>query len=259
MSNVRGHHSALVGVRNEQEYSTVEALRKMVLLDGRYAWVNLPFSTPSQAQLLARQRGATAGPSALGDRDLVALLESDSIPQYVWPAADSMCEWVASHGNMFEGKCVLELGCGAGVLGLMVAQYARRVVLTDCSPVSLALVLESVARNGYDNCEVAVLQWGREEHLAQIKLECGVESFDIVMGSDVFYFSNTLKAGLATARSALTPQRGSDAMFICGSVARSDRMDHDLEEIPLQGGFFLADSLVQDPFRLYIWKVCSVQ
>lgn len=260
MSTGGGQGNALVGACNDHKYANVEALRKLVLLDCRYAWVDLPFSTPSgRHQMLARQRGATGGPSTPENADLVALLSSDSIPQYIWPAAYPMCEWVNSHSDMFQGKCVLELGCGAGVLGFTVAQHARQVVLTDCSPVSLALVLESVARNGYCNCDVAVLQWGRDDQLAQIKLECGVDSFDIVIGSDVFYFSSTLKAGLATARSALMPRHDNDTVFLCGSVARSDRMEADLEEMPVEEGFVLADSIVMDPFRLYVWKLSSSQ
>ncbi|KAG5504698.1 hypothetical protein GH5_05322 [Leishmania sp. Ghana 2012 LV757] len=256
MSTEEGQRNVLVGAIDDYKYANVAALRELVLLDCRYAWMELPFSTPAaRHQMLARQRGAAAGPTAHENAGLAALLNADSIPQYVWPAAKHMCEWVTSHRDFFEGKRVLELGCGAGVLGLTVAQLARQVVLTDCSPVSLALVLESVTRNHYRNCCVAFLQWGREDHLEQIKLECGVESFDIVIGSDVFYFSNALKAGLATARSALLPSHDSEAVFLCGSVARSDRMEFDLEEMPQQEGFVLADSLILDPFRLYVWKV----
>ncbi|GET88651.1 hypothetical protein, unknown function [Leishmania tarentolae] len=249
-------HDACISYKNVE----VEALRKLVVQDDRYAWVDLPFSTSTgRHQLLARQRGATAIPSTRENADLVALLNSDSIPQYIWPAAYPMCEWVISHSDVFQGKCVLELGCGAGILGFTVAQYARQVVLTDCSAVSLALVLESVARNSYRNCDVGLLQWGREDQLAQIKLKCNVDFFDIVIGSDIFYFSSSLKAGLETARCALMSRHDSDAVFLCGSVARSDRMEVDLEEMPLQEGFVLAESIVMDPFRLYIWKLASPQ
>ncbi|CAJ1025911.1 Lysine methyltransferase/tRNA (Uracil-5-)-methyltransferase/Methyltransferase small domain [Leishmania utingensis] len=261
MNTKGGQRNVLVGACYDSKYANVETLRKLVLLDCRYAWVDLPFSTcAARYQMLARQRGAAAsGPTTRENAELVALLNTDSIPQYVWPAANPMCEWVTSHSDMFEGKSVLELGCGAGILGFTVAQHARQVVLTDCSPVSLALVLESVARNDYRNCDVAVLQWGREDQLAKIKLECSVDSFDIVIGSDIFYFSNSLKAGLETARSALLPQHDNDAVFLCGSVTRSDRMEFDLEQIPLREGFVLAELLVLDPFRLYIWKMSASQ
>ncbi|KAK7198366.1 Methyltransferase-like protein [Novymonas esmeraldas] len=245
----------LIGACNDPKYATVGALRERVLLDGRYEWQDLPFSCPSSRHvMLARRRGASAGGGTLEDGGLGALLESDSIPQYVWPAAGPMCEWVSANSSVFVGKTVLELGCGTGVLGFTVAQHASLVVLTDSSPVSLALALESVARNRYHNCRVAALQWGRDDHLRQIKQECGVDVFDLVIGSDVFYFSNTLRAGLATAHRALTPPHGADSVFLCGSVARSDRMEYDLEEMPVQEGFALAGSLVQDPFRLYMWR-----
>lgn len=240
----------------DAKYAVVETLRQQVRQDARYVWVDLPYSiSPAPHQLLVRQRGAVADANASAGANVVSLLETDSIPQYVWPAATPMCEWVASHADTFRGKTVLELGCGTGVVGLVAAQYAHFVVLTDGSPISLALVLESVAQSRLDNCAVAPLRWGKADQLAEIKRACGVEHFDVVIGSDVFYFNNTLKCGLATARSALARADGEAGVFLCGSVARSDRMEVDLEEVPPREGFCLVEATVQDAFRLYVWKV----
>ncbi|KAG5478793.1 hypothetical protein CUR178_05371 [Leishmania enriettii] len=92
-STEEGQRNVLVGAFDDDKYANVAALRELVLLDCRYAWMELPFSTPAaRHQMLARQCGVAAGPAAHESAGLAALLNADSIPQYVWPAAKHMCE-----------------------------------------------------------------------------------------------------------------------------------------------------------------------
>lgn len=240
----------------DTKYHDVNALRELMRRDARFEWVDMCNVVGArQAQILVRRRNVGASRDSQEDVALRALLESDSIPQYVWPAASPMQQWIITHGDTFAGKTVLELGCGTGVIGFTVAQYAKLVVLTDCSAVSLAMTQESLTRNALNNCLVAALSWGRDDQMAHIKEVCRITSFDIVVGSDVFYFSSALKSGLATARSAFGPLNSHDAIFLCGSVTRSERMETDLDEIPGPEGFQLSSFLVEEPFRLYCWRL----
>lgn len=240
------------------KYEQIDALRELMRRDDRFEWVELPNTgSASNTTAFTRRRGVAAEAIQKGDESLRALLESDSIPQYIWPAAGPLQQWINAHGDLFASRTVLELGCGTGVVGITAARYAKLVVLTDSSAVSLAMTLESITRNNLSNCCVAPLSWGREDQMDLIKEACNVVSFDIVIGSDVFYFSGALRSGLATARYAFEPAKSRDAVFLCGSVARSERMEVDLEEIPLQEGFELCSLLADGPFHLYSWKLAA--
>ncbi|KPA84152.1 hypothetical protein ABB37_02228 [Leptomonas pyrrhocoris] len=255
---VLNRRDSLIVLACDTKYNHVDALRKLMRRDSRFAWVDLSSCNDVRhAQIFVRQRGATAAGWTEDDAQLRALLESDSIPQYVWPAAGYLQQWIRAHRSTFASKTILELGCGTGIIGLTVAQYAKLVVLTDCSAVSLAMTLESLARNNVCNCSVAALSWGREDQMAHVKKVCHVDGFDVVIGSDVFYFSSAMKSGLATVRSAFAPTNNRAAIFLCGSVARSERMEAELDEVPIQEGFELTDFVAQDSFRLYCWKLAA--
>lgn len=240
----------------DEKVHKIDLIRQAVREDPCFTWEPLPLSEGAERRyvLCRSARGAAAANKRINN-PVGLLLSSDSIPQHVWPAASPMCAWVGKHKKLFEGKTILELGSGTGMVGLTVAQFAKRVILTDCSVISLTLLMESVAHNKMTNCTIAFLQWGKEEQIQYIKEKCKILSFDIVIGSDVFYFNSSLKSGLATAQVALLPRRKDGALFICGSVARSERMECDLDEVPIHEGFVVKDEEVADAFRLYCWEL----
>ena len=73
---------------------------------------------------------------------------------HVWPACTQLIEFLSSRPHLLDGRVVLELGSGVGLLGLsclllrLSPALVRHFVFTD----SHALVLEQIARN---------LQWNR--------------------------------------------------------------------------------------------------
>jgi predicted nicotinamide N-methyase len=262
MSNqtASGGSESLIALSSDAKYERIDAFRALIHRDSRFVWTNLPNESGASrpCQILMRQKGVAAEElQDESDAQLRAVLETDSIPQYVWPAASPLQQWIVAHSDVFAGKTVLELGCGTGIVGFTVAPYAKLVVLTDCSAVALAMVLESLTRNRLHNCRVAALSWGREDQMKHIKEVCRIAAFDVVIGSDVFYFSSALRSGLATARSAFAPVLSSDAVFLCASVARSERMESDLDEVPIHEGFELSDFVTEGPFRLYRWKLAT--
>lgn len=194
------------------------------------------------------------------------LLDSETIPQHLWPAALPLATFIARNPRLFTGRRVLEIGSGAGLAGLVAARAAASVLLTDCSPVSVAMLRTSLAKGGVINAAAAPLTWNDEAsiaaaqsaaqqlHAATPTSECdegAATALDTVIGSDVFYFNSSLRAGLLTVRRLLPP----GGVFWCGSFVRSDRMESDLETMPAALGFTggLIGEQPESAFRLFRW------
>ncbi len=71
-------------------------------------------------------------------------------------AADEIAAGLAPEAPLRPGAAILDLGCGAGVIGLALAAADRsaRVVLVDSSRPAVELAAENAARNGLRNVEV---------------------------------------------------------------------------------------------------------
>ena len=207
--------------------------------------------------------------------DKVSLtLDTETIPQFVWPAAAPFAEWIVRNPERFRGLHVLELGSGVGLAGLAAASVgAKSVTLTDCSAVSLAMIgigIQHTAktlidrRDGCNHLYGAELKWGSAPTVHRLvqaldrRMDPTDESatnkdgfaFDVVIGCDIFYFNTSLKSGLTTAAAALRgdtaaplgeksslPSTKSPKTFYCASFVRSERMDVDIEALPQLHGF----------------------
>jgi len=72
-------------------------------------------------------------------------------------------EFALASPALFQGKVVLDAGCGAGVLSCICAQLgATRVLAVDPSPTALALARDIVAENGF-GAEVTLLRGRTDE------------------------------------------------------------------------------------------------
>ena len=227
-----------------------EEIMHRVAGDGRFAWVEVEAKVGLKA--IARvDRGVRSGSPVL------LLLENESIPQYMWPAAAPFAQWIIRHRSLFEGKRVLELGSGVGFAGFSAAAAgASTVVFSDCSPVSRALVELAILENAAalrtlgTRCLFQSLRWGSIEQLEQLRQQTGIAAFDVVIGCDVFYFNSSLRNGILTAKEALVP--GGD--FCCGSVVRSDRMEADIDDVPMELGLRLSCKEEEGPLLVYHWN-----
>ena len=85
----------------------------------------------------------------------------DLTGQCIWEAADVLSQYICdSLAKDFEGKNVIEVGSGTGLCGLVSANYAQNVVLTDYQEVVLKLIdmnidLQKKPANVYS----AMLDW----------------------------------------------------------------------------------------------------
>ena len=137
-------------------------------------------------------------------------------PDDVWPAAAAMCRWQSRHAALFAGASVLELGAGAGTVGLYAAGVgASHVVLTDreeqldelTANVALNrdLLAEWDARDdagATSRVQVRPYRWSLVPH--SLVLPAG-QRFDWVLGSDVTYAHESYAELVATLAALLRP------------------------------------------------------
>ena len=106
----------------------------------------------------------------------------------VWPGAAAMCQLLVSMQPELQGKSVLELGAGAGAVGIFAAALgASRVLLTDGGEGETALATLNARRHSYlyrgATVDAHKYLWG--ESVAG--LMAGDKHFDFVLGADITY------------------------------------------------------------------------
>ena len=77
----------------------------------------------------------------------------------VWPAAIALCRHLAARPDLLAGKSVLELGAGLGLPGLLAAQWAREVTISDFMPEAVSALAAAAALNGLENVQCRLLDW----------------------------------------------------------------------------------------------------
>eukprot|EP00741_Cyanophora_paradoxa_P020146 tig00000219_g19447.t1 len=130
----------------------------------------------------------------------------------VWDSALVLAQHIVSDSSLVEGKEVIELGAGCGLVGIVAARYARRVVTTDYLPRILETLRENVQANArWDGpSDVDVSRRIAVEKLDWMEVEMGRcdVSFgpaDVILGADVVYESMHPTMLLATIDAFLKP------------------------------------------------------
>lgn len=106
----------------------------------------------------------------------------------VWPGAAAMCQLLVSMQPELQGSSVLELGAGAGAVGIFAAALgASRVLLTDGGEGETALAKLNARRHShlYRGATVDAHKYLWGEPLAG--LMAGDKHFDFVLGADITY------------------------------------------------------------------------
>lgn len=103
-----------------------------------------------------------------------------TVAETMWPASLALAEAVVKR-RLVEGKNVLELGSGIGLVGVAAMRWgaAKSVVMTDCSQEGLDLIRGNVLLNKCE-ADVRMLDW-TDEHG---QLPSGVE---VVLIADCWY------------------------------------------------------------------------
>ncbi|KAK9819756.1 hypothetical protein WJX72_002004 [[Myrmecia] bisecta] len=125
----------------------------------------------------------------------------------VWPSSLTLSKYAElmalQHPQHWQGKRVLELGCGCGLMGLVFAALGAQVMLTDM-PQVLALMDANIARNASiiqaagGSAQACELTWGQT---SVSLLACGWDKPDLVVAADVIYHRELFEPLLSTLKS----------------------------------------------------------
>jgi ETFB lysine methyltransferase len=132
----------------------------------------------------------------------------------LWPAAVVLARRVA--GMRSDGRTLLELGCGAGLVATAAALVGFDVTATDYYEDSLHFTRLNVARNAGSEPAVRLVDWR--------DLPSDLGTFDVVVASDVLY-EHTYGALVAAAVARALRPTGLAILADPGRVAAGDFVD----------------------------------
>lgn len=165
-------------------------------------------------EIITFEHAALAQPLRIEQRPdaPAAALEADGTSRRLWPTALVLSRYLCVHPELVRGKRVVELGAGAGAVGLVCAALgARHVVLTDMAD-ALPLLRDNVARNAIGSAggggvvDTAPCRWGDEADASALLAGGG---FDVVIACEVVYKQDELVLQqLAQTMSLLAGARG---------------------------------------------------
>lgn len=154
-------------------------------------------------------------------RELGQTLDSTGLT--IWRAADRLCEYMVAHQEAFRGRRVLELGCGLGVVAILLAKLQLdnpQIVATDGDDKSMQLLQRNMHATGCaDGALVpAELLWSTNpEELAPFLAR--FEPFDLVLAADVIYDDAQVAPLCSTAAALLL--RSPEARFYLAFARRN--------------------------------------
>jgi predicted nicotinamide N-methyase len=107
-----------------------------------------------------------------------------------------------------NGKEILEIGAGMGVVGLTLGAFGHKVTITDHKDDALALLRMNVKHNGLDNVSVRKLDWNSPDL---------TRKYDIICGSELVYKKQCIEPIINLFRKYLEP---GGTIFIAHDVRR---------------------------------------
>ncbi|CZT18595.1 uncharacterized protein RCC_04439 [Ramularia collo-cygni] len=107
--------------------------------------------------------------------------------------------------SIIEGKSVLELGAGTGLLAILAAKFlnASHVTTTDGDEGVVEALRENLFLNGLDDEQKvisSVLRWGMVLQGTWVEEDCEAFPYDVVIGADITYDKVAISALVATLR-----------------------------------------------------------
>lgn len=113
-----------------------------------------------------------------GEAEAAGVAESHwSLFGVMWDSARILAERVAR--MPLEGRRVLEIGCGLGLVSLVAHRRGADILAADYHPLAGRFLAENAARNGLSPVPFKVVNWERPQP--------SLGAFDLVLASDVLY------------------------------------------------------------------------
>ena len=152
----------------------------------------------------------------------------DATGHCVWTGAFLLIESLQALAEYFDGKNVLELGCGTGIGGIALLRSRRafpsHVVLTDADPEALELSRRNCKRNKLSSTcyTVAELTWGNAvDDMRRCHSPPSTRGFDTVVATDVLYDVGLLPALFQTVVDCLSGSQNGPGVFVLSHVPRA--------------------------------------
>lgn len=191
-------------------------------------------------------------------------IEAGTTGLHTWGASLALCQHLQAHPELVRGKRVLELGCGSGLLGIVVARLgAKRVILTDGSQEVLDRCRDNVQRAKnvpeHSTVEFSHLDWTDaliDDSSASMAERIREWDPQIVLCADVVYAPEIIAPLAETLCTILTSGAAIESVLLALTVRRHDTFEafisaldsiglqavvHDLE-IDLDGDFMCTAS-----------------
>ncbi|KAL6065705.1 Methyltransferase-like protein 22 [Balamuthia mandrillaris] len=138
----------------------------------------------------------------------------------IWESAIILARWWHSRQNLLEGKRVLELGAGVGLVGILAAPYCREIVISDCVDKLVEDIQYNLSLNNLrdNNVQVINLDWSiiqRQEqqtaseqyHRSPVAVP-DLGRFEVIMGSALIYDKTSAMHLADVVHHYLHPEQG---------------------------------------------------
>jgi len=110
----------------------------------------------------------------------------------VWDAAIALAKYIemekAQAKYNFQGKAVIELGAGTGIVGLVAAVKGAKVIITDLEqfvPLMQMNVTQNASKLKDNRMQACALKWGDD-------LENFKDEYDFILMADLIYYNESL-------------------------------------------------------------------
>jgi predicted nicotinamide N-methyase len=128
----------------------------------------------------------------------------------IWPASWVLASFLAEM-PVVAGKTFLEIGAGAGLVGIVAASFGHRITMTEFNSDALQFAHANAVVNGCPRLPIHELDWNRPQ-LA--------ETFDYIVASEVTYKSEHVMSLVKLFKTYLKPD---GAVILAGEMRRVSR------------------------------------
>eukprot|EP00603_Paraphysomonas_imperforata_P001161 CAMPEP_0114431794 /NCGR_PEP_ID=MMETSP0103-20121206/10802_1 /TAXON_ID=37642 ORGANISM="Paraphysomonas imperforata, Strain PA2" /NCGR_SAMPLE_ID=MMETSP0103 /ASSEMBLY_ACC=CAM_ASM_000201 /LENGTH=291 /DNA_ID=CAMNT_0001601407 /DNA_START=119 /DNA_END=994 /DNA_ORIENTATION=- len=168
--------------------------------------------------------------------------EHDSTGTRVYTACHVLCRFIAQYTNLFNNKRVCEIGCGVGIAGIVACTSTElsHMVLTDGNEEVVGIARQNLSNAGLSSPDSSGQRRASAQQYSWGDPSPGAATggFDLVMGSELTYYSTDMTLLVATVLRLLSEGRegleggsGSGGLFVHAHIFR--KQDQELELIEL--------------------------
>ncbi|XP_052814343.1 protein N-lysine methyltransferase METTL21A-like [Mya arenaria] len=162
----------------------------------------------------------------------------------VWDAAEVLACYLESHTEVVHDRSVIELGAGAGLVGMVTALLGGQITITDREEVIeylRSIVEKNVPEESLDRVSIQPLDWTKD--LASFS-----QTFDVILGADIVYIEEVFEDLLKT----LIKLSRKDTLILLSCRIRYDRDTRFLER--LKEHFVVEKILYSDKMDVNLYK-----